>query len=434
MPRNRAAVLVSLLAAACASQALPPGGPVDREPPKLLSVSPDTSAVGVKPREVVFRFDKVISERPARGGTTLEQIITISPTEGPLAVDWRRHEIGVRPKKGWRANTSYTVTILPGLSDLRANAIKRPLQTVFSTGSVIPSGVVRGVVFDWLQQRPAAGARIEAVTAGDTVLRYLATADSVGRFALPHLPRGTWRVTAFVDQNSNRTLDRRREVWDSTTVAITDSVASEFYLFTHDSVGPRMSDVKEVDSLAIRVRFDRPLSPTSPLTLADFTLRRASDSTVIPLRAVLSAGAFDSSAVIIKQFIADSIARADTTLAGRRARARADSVRQRQRSDSISAAQQAAMKAARDTVVKEVAPKPKRRAPLNELVLQVLSPLPQNVLMRLQLKGATGLDGTRRDSERVLLIKPPAKKDSTTTKAPPARTPPAAAPARRPPA
>jgi hypothetical protein len=308
------------------------------------------------------------------------------------------------------------------------------LQTVFATGSVIPNGVVRGLVFDWLQQRPAPGARIEALTGGDTVLRYIATADSVGRFALPHLPAGAWRITAYTDQNNNRVLDRRREIWDSTSVAVTDSARTEFYLFAHDSVGPRMSDVKEIDSLTIRVKFDRPLAPGAPLTLSNFTLIRASDSTVIPLRAVSSAGAFDSAAVLRKKAVDDSIARADTSAAGRRNRARADSVRARQRSDSISAAQQEAMRAARDTVVREVAPKPNRRAPLSELVVQTAAPLPLNVPMRLQLKGAIGLDGSRRDSERVLLIKPaPVKKDSTATKAPPV-APPGAAPPRRPPA
>jgi hypothetical protein len=42
----------------------PPGGPEDHAPPKLLKVTPDTGALNVKPKEVVFRFDEVVSERP----------------------------------------------------------------------------------------------------------------------------------------------------------------------------------------------------------------------------------------------------------------------------------------------------------------------------------------------------------------------------------
>ncbi|MBI1808403.1 MAG: Ig-like domain-containing protein, partial [Gemmatimonadetes bacterium] len=122
-------------------------------------------------------------ERP-KGAATLDGIVMISPAESPAVVDWHRNRLTVHPKKGWRANTAYVVTLLPGLADLSGNSLPKPIETVFSTGDVIPSAVVRGAVFDWVAQKPVPFARIEGTVGKDTVLRWLAAADSLGRFAL----------------------------------------------------------------------------------------------------------------------------------------------------------------------------------------------------------------------------------------------------------
>ena len=52
---------------ACASPGIPPGGPVDTEAPKVLRIVPDSGKTGLTPPEVLFVFDKVVSERPASG-------------------------------------------------------------------------------------------------------------------------------------------------------------------------------------------------------------------------------------------------------------------------------------------------------------------------------------------------------------------------------
>src|SRR6202011_710813 len=65
----RRLIAAALLATGCASPGMPPGGPPDVAAPELVSVTPDTGSVGVKPKEVVFRFDEVVAERPAAATT-----------------------------------------------------------------------------------------------------------------------------------------------------------------------------------------------------------------------------------------------------------------------------------------------------------------------------------------------------------------------------
>ena len=419
----RAACTVGAAAlAGCASMGMPPGGPVDKRPPVLLFVLPDTGTVNARMREVQFRFDKVISERP-RGTQSLAQIVVVSPSEGPVIVDWRRRELAIRPRRGWRANTAYTVTILPGLVDLNGNATTKPLHTEFSTGSVIPGGVVRGVVFDWVAQRVVSGARIEAMIGSDTVLKYLAAADSAGRFALPSLPPATLLVRVFFDQNNNLALDRR-EPWDSARVVLSDSVRHDFYVFVHDSIGPHPA-VTATDSVTLRVKFDRPLMPGARLDSSKFVLRRTTDSSETPVRRAWPASEYDSLAAVRKRFTADSVAKADTSAAARAARAKTDSVRAAVLRDSLSNAQIASIRAARDTAKVEPLPKPARPAPLSEYVLELAAPLVSGAGMRLEVRDAVGLSGAVRASPNQVLFlwRRPEPKDSTAAKGPPAKKP-----------
>jgi len=304
------------------------------------------------------------------------------------------------------------------LSDLQGNATVGPLQTEFSTGSVIPRGAIRGVAFDWVAQRVASGARIEAMIGADTILKYLAAADTSGRFALANLPAGALLVRAYADQNGNRVLDGARESWDSATVALADSARRDFYLFAHDSAGPRPSNVTAVDSLTLRVKFDKPLDPSAPLAASQLVVRRAADSVRTPVRRVLRAAERDSLDAARTRAAADSAARADTTEAGRRARTRADSARAAAARDSIARAQMAALVAARDTVKREPPPAPARPAPLSEYVLELAAPLVSGTPMHLEVQDARGLSGASRTSQAVFVWRRPAVRDSTAAKAP----------------
>ena len=57
------------------------------------------------------------------------------------------------------------------------NAMKQGATLVFSTGPTIPTLRINGIVFDWVAERPAPNALIEAITPDSIV--YLAQADSL---------------------------------------------------------------------------------------------------------------------------------------------------------------------------------------------------------------------------------------------------------------
>ncbi|HJR64303.1 MAG TPA: Ig-like domain-containing protein, partial [Gemmatimonadaceae bacterium] len=295
---------------ACASPAPPPGGPEDRAAPEVLSTTPDSGSVGRAPRAVVFRFDEVVSERP-QGAAELSQLFLISPWDGEPRVDWDRRAVAVRPRERWRPNTVYTVTMLPGMADLRGNARRTRTTVIFSTGAVIPNTAIRGILFDWTAGRPAPRGAVEAVAQWDSTM-FVAPADSIGRFEFLHVPAGVYVVRGYVDANGNRFLDTR-EAWDTVRVELADTARIELLAFARDSLGPRMTTITARDSMTLHVRFDRPIDPAQELTVALFSLK-AADSAVIPLRSVRSARDADRQAADSAQAARDSAAAArDTT-------------------------------------------------------------------------------------------------------------------------
>jgi Bacterial Ig-like domain/Carboxypeptidase regulatory-like domain len=293
---------------ACASQGDPPGGPPDSLPPVLLTTAPESGAVNVRPDRVDFRFDEVVSERPS-GAPSLDQLVLVSPTDGLPRVDWRRRSISVRPRRDWRANAVYTVTLLPGITDLRGNVLRSGRSVVFATGSTIPDTRIAGTVYDWVAGTPARGAAVQAIALPDST-RYVARSDTVGRFVLPHVPPGTYSLRGWIDANNNRDLDER-EAYDSTSITVRDTSSVTLLAFVHDTLPPRINTVQPLDSVTLRIEFNQPLDPEQRVDTSLFRLT-AADSSVVPLRAALSADVWERAR-------ADSLARADTT---RRAPAR----------------------------------------------------------------------------------------------------------------
>ena len=257
----------------------PPGGREDHTPPKILKITPDSGALNARPGAMVVQFDGVISERPGGQGASLADLVVVSPRDGQPKVDWHRDKIAIHPRHGWRKNTAYTVTLLPGFTDLHGNVANSTTRLTFGTGATIPATTLTGTVFDWMRGTPLINAVVEAVAHPDTSLVYVGTTDSLGKFSLRGLAPGTYLVRAYDDQSHNHALDPR-EPFDSSTVSLATTTWTEFLAFAHDSSGPRLNNVQVQDSLTLYAFFDIPVDPAFTMDASVFTLTAADSSRV----------------------------------------------------------------------------------------------------------------------------------------------------------
>src|SRR5262245_31330186 len=271
---------------------MPPGGPEDHEAPQIVKVTPDSGETNAQVKAVEFRFDEVVSDRPASAGATVSTLFLISPRNGATQASWHRSRITVRPQKGFRPNTAYKVMLLPGLSDLRGNVRRDQASVVFSTGRDFPQFSIPGRIFDWSAQMPAARGYIEAVSKTDTTVVYLTMSDTAGNFDVGPLPNGQYLVRGIIDQNNNRVLDRG-EKWDSLTIVITNVRSPvELDAIERDTVPPRLEGITVIDSVTVRATFDRPIDPSVTLEPSRIQIKRA-DSTNVQVTRLQWASAYD---------------------------------------------------------------------------------------------------------------------------------------------
>jgi Bacterial Ig-like domain len=392
-----AAGAMTVVAVACASMAAPPGGPEDRAPAEVVLIVPESGLVNFKRRVVEIRFNEVISDR-GTGAAALGQLVLISPRDGAPRTSYRRDAIAVRPRSGWRPNTTYMVTLLPGVTDLRGNTSTERRTIVFSTGGAIAPLALRGRVFDWMAERPAPGAWIEAISRDSVV--YVAIADSAGSFTVGPLPAGAYTLRAFIDQNNNRALDRG-EAWDSVPVQTSRpgvETSAELLTAPRDTAPPRISAISPTDSATLLVDFDRPLDVRQPITAGLFSVTRA-DSTPVPVREAISRREFDRRQT--ERRARDDTTRADTT-----------------RADTSRAARPAP---ARPQLVRgpQTAAGPSRPPPVQQVVLRLGAPLAPGVSYRVTSSGVRNLLGRAGTSTRVVQVPRPARPDSARSTPPP---------------
>lgn len=415
-----------LLVSACANQSLPPGGPPDLAPPLVVRVTPQNNAVGAKPKAVVLQFDEVISETP-KGAKDIADLVFISPKSGVPKVSWGRSKIEIRPSKGWKPNTVYSVVIKRGLQDLRSNGIDSTIQLVFSTGGAIPSTSITGVAFDWREARGMTSAVVEAIATDSTT--YQVVSDSAGRFDLRYAPPGPYTLRAYDDRNGNRSLDPL-EIWDTVSVTLTQAASAELYAFAHDTVGLRIADVSLVDSGGgIKVTFDKPYSPTHVFDPGSIVVRRP-DSSAVGIRLIRTPAQRALADSLVAAAKRDSIARVaarqDSTPA---LRARTDSLARVRRADSVSAVERAARAAREARRVAaarqgrtlgpiDTTPPPKMRRPavFTEVFVSFDSLLTPQTQFRLVVQSIRSLSGTMRSPSRTFSTPKAPKVDSAATR------------------
>jgi hypothetical protein len=414
--------LIAVLAlTGCAQAGMPPGGPPDKAPPRLVRVTPDTNATNVKAGSISFQFDEVVSERP-RGVPGLADLFIVSPSTGPSGVSWRRSRVDITPHGGLRPNTTYRVRMLPGMVDLDGNADSTGVSLVFSTGPMIASGRIAGRAFDWVAARPAPRAIVEALALPDSA-RFGTEADSSGAYALTNLPPGRFLLRGFVDLNRNSALDER-ELFDSVTVTLADSLRRDLLATVRDSLGSGIASADLRDSLTLRLALDRPLDTLFVPAPGMFTIQTA-DSAIVPFASVVTqadedrriADSIRTKAVedsVRRAFIADSARAADSAKAAA-ANARAPTAAPpppRPTGRRPGATNRPTLPPPRDTSDR-IIPRPAGRIPVTAIYVKFSQPLRPSTTYRVTATGLRSITGATRTSSRVFTTRRVAARPDT---------------------
>jgi len=415
----------------------PPGGPPDKEPPKIVHVKPESGAVVPNfSGDAVIQFDEVIDEMEGGGGSAgvggLARLVLLSPVAGAVKVNWHRSRVSIKPKEGWKRRV-YRLEILPGFEDLRHNKTDSGKTVLFSTGPEIGHARIGGIALKWIDQAILLHALIEAVPLPDSI-GYLTMADSGGQFNLQNLQPGRYIVYATADENNDR---RRglREAYDSVVVTVDSSTNVALFTFPHDTVPPRPRGATYVDSTSVRVEFSQALDPAKSLDTSHVHVLALPDSTPVAIDRILTHRQFDSLSTAARQKAESAAAAArDTT---RPAMVHDTSARPHIHPTVPPSPPQAAPSQPARGAAARAQPKPsvdtalvrrllaQRPIPSDKIVITLVHAIKREARYVVRVTGATNLIGRKGDGDVSFSVPKPVAPADTTRRAPRApRNPP----------
>lgn len=273
--RSTACVLAAaLFLISCAGERAPEGGPVDLDPPVVVSTDPPNYTTQFRGNSITIEFSEYVDHR------TVEGAIFISPSLGQLEFDWSGREVEIRFSEQLRRSTTYVVTVGTDVTDLRnRNKMAQSSTLAFSTGGDIDHGAIQGKVFPLKDFDPPFGIMIFAYNLNGlkpdtldpktTKPDYVTQTGKNGEFLLQHLSFGPYRLFAVRDEYRNLLYDPEVDECGvpSTEIALTpaDTLRSGIWvrLTKEDTTALRLLRVSPTNERHVVVEFSSPIDTSN---------------------------------------------------------------------------------------------------------------------------------------------------------------------------
>lgn len=204
-----------LLMAACASIGSPDGGIYDEIPPKVLSSSPADRSVGNSSRKMQIRFDEFIKLENAN-----EKVIVSPPQLEAANIRADGKSVKITLYDSLMANTTYTVDFGDAIVDNNEGNPMGNYTYSFSTGSVIDTMEVSGVVLNAANLEPVKGMLVglyplDSIT-DDSVFRKkpfsrVSRTNGSGKFSIKGIKQGQYRAYALEDKDGDFVFSQKSE-------------------------------------------------------------------------------------------------------------------------------------------------------------------------------------------------------------------------------
>ena len=188
----------------CASIGHPSGGPRDEDPPRFLTSTPLQGAVDVTPNKVVLTFDEYVTLKDA-----FSKVVVSPPGAQVPRVSYLGKKVTVEFRDTLKPNTTYTIDFGDAIADNNeGNQLENFIYT-FSTGPVLDTLMVSGMVLGAEDLEPATGyyvglhSNLSDTAFIKTRFDRIAKVDKDGRFVIGGLAPGQYRIYALEDKDGD---------------------------------------------------------------------------------------------------------------------------------------------------------------------------------------------------------------------------------------
>lgn len=205
-------LLLALLFNNCAQIGSLTGGERDTTPPKLLEALPALSSVNFNSTKITLRFDEYVKLKD------LKNQLLISPglkTEPEITSEGKKVVVSLK-KDELLPNTTYRIYFGKSVADMTEGNSIPNFEYIFSTGTYIDSLKLKGLLTDAYTEQPAGDVLVGLYNIDKPLIDsfiykripdYITRSEANGEYSFSNLPKKSFKVIAFSDNNKNYTYD-----------------------------------------------------------------------------------------------------------------------------------------------------------------------------------------------------------------------------------
>ncbi len=212
-------VIILIAFVKCGQRGTLTGGPKDSIPPVLINASPKMNTVNFDRDEIRLTFDEFITLKDINNQLVISPPLeigayTLSPRTGATK------KISIKLINLLNPNTTYTFNFGKGIADNNEGNILSNFAYVLSTGDVIDSLTLAGLVADAIELQPPSDITVQLYridsTYTDSIIYlekplYVANTLDSTYFKFKNLNEGKYRIIALKDQNANFLFDQNQD-------------------------------------------------------------------------------------------------------------------------------------------------------------------------------------------------------------------------------
>lgn len=205
-------ILLLVVIYSCANIGTPNGGPYDENPPKFVSSKPVPNETNFKGKNIEILFDELIQlDKPS------ENVIITPPQRELPVIRTAGRKVVVELKDTLRDSTTYTLDFTNSISDTHENNIFENFTFAFSTGGIIDTLEVAGIVLNAENLEPMPGitiglhSNLEDSAFVKLPFDRTSRTNDKGRFTIRNIKPGTYRIYALNDVNRDYKFDQPGE-------------------------------------------------------------------------------------------------------------------------------------------------------------------------------------------------------------------------------
>lgn len=188
----------------CASIGNPSGGPRDEDPPIFVKGNPAPGALNVKKQKVELEFDELVNVKDA-----FSKVVVSPVSKSVPRVSSQGRKVIVQFTDTLVPNTTYTIDFADAIEDNNENNKLQGFTYSFSTGDVLDTLQISGMVLSADALEPQQGMLVGvysnlADSAFSTLpFERVTKTDDRGRFSVQGLAPGEYRIFALADVDND---------------------------------------------------------------------------------------------------------------------------------------------------------------------------------------------------------------------------------------